>query len=150
MSRTPSDYLRAAIEPLILAGSVELLQDERPFIDLIEKNFPFVGSKIDWDRVPGAVTKKLNAQSFVSECLEFLKDRLKQTAISQSAKVVVLGDSAMEQAVATHAGMLETLMPEVLELPQHTYVIALGGEWCMTFTMEGYADFGYSCKEALS
>ena len=149
MNKTPSDEFFESLEPLVRDGSVELLQDESPFIELIEKNFPFVGSQIAWSKVPGAVTKQVDAQSFVKECIEFLEEQLKDAEISPSTNVVVLGDGAMDQAIATKVETLEAIMKDVLELPQHTYLIALNGEWCMTFTMEGYADFGRSPKEAL-
>lgn len=149
MNQTLEDEFLSAMAPLIQEGSIELWGDETPFIELIEKNFPFVGSKIDWQQVPGVITKNINAHAFVPECLAFIKDQLIRFEIPPLTKVVVIGDGVLNQAIAARVEVLELLMSEILNLPQHTYIIELNGEWCMAFTMEGYADFGRSCKSDL-
>lgn len=144
MQLTPYENLLLAISPLIQSGKVLLLGDEELCVGVIEKSFPFVGAKIDWSQIPGAVIKVANEQDFVTECLEFLRFQIGNEGISPLAHVFIIGDSAMEKAMATQVRFLEALLMEVLELPQHTYIVSLNGEWCMTFTMEGDMAFGYS------
>jgi hypothetical protein len=148
MAESPLDELLASIKPLVRDGAIELIEAEDLYIDLIERNFPFVGSKIDWVQVPGAIIISARAQFFVSDCLEFLQEQLTANNISPSASVAVVGDSAMDFAIATKAQYLPALMANVFDLPQHTYVVATSGEWCMAFTMEGEVAFGRSCKVA--
>lgn len=146
MSALFENFKRCIAEHL-QAESVILVDDEKTN-DLICSSFPFAGSKIDWEKVPGSIEEEAGYETFVRDCLGFFQRAVSNNDISQDDSVLVMGDNQMNNlAVATAIGTLEQILEDLLDIPQHTYIVAQNGDWCMTFTMEGDMTFGRSCRK---
>ena len=121
-----------------------------PYFRILERRFPIVGSKIDWEKVPHAIVKGSNSENsekYFRDATTLLADVAKMERISEEEVVIAIGDSAMEEAVSLPLGVLIIGVREFLELPQHLYVMAEDGSWCFSFTMEGGLAFGRATRK---
>ena len=142
----PFEKFKQRIAEHLQAGTVVLVDDESTN-DLICSSFPFAGSKIDWENVPGAIDEEAGYETFVRDCLGFFQRVVSNNDISEEDPVLVMGDNQMNDlAVTTSIRTLGQILEEILDIPQHTYIAAKNGKWCMMFTMEGNMTFGHSCK----
>ncbi|WP_395739878.1 hypothetical protein [Prosthecobacter sp.] len=138
---TPSNELRQTFAPLQDRGLIQMI-DETPVVDLIERAFPFSGSKIDWDAVPGSQVKTRSSGSPVTECRTFLDECLRH--LDPSAPLLIVGDGIMDFAIAVRLGDLDCCFEEIIHLPQHTYITTPTAEWCLVVTMEDDLCFGHA------
>ena len=140
-----SGDLLGAISAHVRDGGVRIVDDDKCYIDMIESGFPFVGSRIDWGQLGDVRFEVMESKdSFSKQCFDFLLSVRTSRSISDSEEVVVLGDSCMEYAVVTSVRKLIDIIEDIVDLPQHTYVVESQGCWCMVFTMEGEMAFGVS------
>jgi hypothetical protein len=117
------------------------------YFRLLEQRFPLAGSKIDWTRVPRSIVVEADPQDADSQlrhATSLLLDVTAAEGIADERVVVVIGDSAMEDAVSLPLAVLRAAMPAFLALPQHLYVLPEDGSWCLSFTMEGDVAFGHA------
>ena len=114
---------------------------------MVEKRFPLYGSKIDWDNVNGAIQKMSNVQSptiFLNDILNFINEIGAKGNFTDKDRVIVIGDSAIEEAIRMPIKILKEILKELLQLPQHLYIVHENGDWCLTVTMEGNLCFGHA------
>jgi hypothetical protein len=155
--KTIEDELLQKMGSDVATGSIQIVQDSQQFVSLISQNFPFVGSKISWSRVPDHIVSQVEWQddfsqtenkteisTYADAILGFFDNAMKATQSADNADIIVLGDSAMNIALHLSAGTLRKYLLDIVDLPQHTYVIPPDASWCLTFTLEGYMDFGFS------
>ncbi|MCM8531299.1 MAG: hypothetical protein NE330_09085 [Lentisphaeraceae bacterium] len=133
------------LENMICKGFIQV-KDEEFYISIIEENFPFTGSKIAWSKVTGAVSERFSNKSFSKESINFSIGLLSDNCIGNDEGIVIVGDNLMNNAYQTKVRYLEQVLEEVLDIPQHIYVISENGRWCMVFSLEGYVDFGFSTQ----
>lgn len=118
-----------------------------PCFRILERRFPLVGSKIDWARVPRSIVRETNSQDPARQARDaaaLLLDVAKAEGISEERVVIVIGDSALEEALLLPLGVLRASVRSFLELPQHLYVLPEDGSWCFSFSMEGDHAFGHA------
>jgi len=144
LEATISDELLSSLAPLIEKDLLEVFEDTELFFELIRQNYPICGSKIDWTMALGVVKEVTSDDYFLRDCLLFVERLIASDEIAQTEEVVLLGDSAMDFSVVTKVGCLAESLKYVLEMPQHTYIVPLTGEWCIAFTMENMMTFGRS------
>ncbi|MBI4511516.1 MAG: hypothetical protein HY698_17920 [Deltaproteobacteria bacterium] len=120
-----------------------------PYFRILERRFPVVGSKIDWERVPRAIVRETDPQDperHARDAATLLLDVVEAEGISEERVVIAIGDSAMEKVVSLPLGVLRASIRDFLELPQHLYVLSEDASWCFSFTMEGDLAFGHAPK----
>ena len=142
---TPEHELLEEIRPERERAELTVEPSSMPYFELLEKRFPVHGSKIDWDKVPGAVVQAMqlsDSELYFKEAGSFLEEILVKEQLDGEVQVVVVGDGAMECALRMPLKILASCMRRILRMPQHTYVLVPDGSWCMVFTMEGDACFG--------
>ena len=144
MSKTLAEVLLDSLAELIDRGSILIDKDERLYIELIDQNFPFAGSKIDWSAVDGSIFEQASHETFVSDCKCFVKRvlELELNEVASDVRVAMVGDGVMDLVLITEIRLLEKVLEQVLEFPQHIYLIPLDANWCFSFTMEGNMAFG--------
>ena len=120
------------------------IKDAEEYIDLLEKKFPFRGSKISWNSLDSSISRKINLRNYVVESIDFYKEIREKYFKKKKDEIVVLGDNVMDFGITTTSENLEEILKVVLNLPQHTYILNESAQWCMVFEMEGYADFAFS------
>jgi len=137
--------LRKVLRVDFKAHHIRDLGDSSPFFAQLNKAYPTYGSKIDWGRVPGSIERVGGEESLHGE--QFIKffDLIVEK-FSLSGDVVYLGDSATDFALAGSLECVRSVLPELLAVPQHHYLVGLGSIWCACLTMEGEMGFGFSPK----
>lgn len=132
-----------ALSRIGLTTAVVLEPDSSALFSLLSRNFRSLGSKIDWERVPGSV-KTQCPEGGVEETF-FLQSY--QSAISKfklSGSVAYIGDSNTDFVIRSNCETMNLVLPIVFNVPQHHYLVHEQGIWCMSFTMEGEFGFGFS------
>lgn len=116
-----------------------------PYARILEARFPFVGSGIDWERVPrGRVRDCLDPERWVEEGVLFAVEVLAVERLDRGPPIVAIGDGPIDVALRIPRATLAACLPNLLHMPQHTFVMAPDGAWCLAFVMSGYFAFGYA------
>ena len=140
MANIPFNDLLLYLNPFINNGNIKILDNEDYFINIIENNFSFVGSKINWTQVTGSIVKKGIS---IDGASKFLNDKLSDGSIYNLESIVIIGDGAMDCAFRTQVQYAILFLDQVVSIPQHTYIVEISGRWCMVFTMEDEIAFGF-------
>lgn len=124
------------------AGRIEEVGESSFFFAQLARRYPAQGSKIDWTRVPGAVERAESREAAQQEQFTIFFDEL-AAKFDLSGDVIYVGDSATDFALRGSVQHMRKVLPELLEIPQHHYIIGPEAKWCMCFTMEGDMGFGF-------
>lgn len=101
------------------------------------KNYPILGSKIDWSKVHGTVRGDHNSNGV--DFFLLMKERF-----SLSGMAIYAGDGVTDITVESGVDYMDKILSVVMDIPQHHYVIGENYRWCVCITMEGDFDFGFS------
>lgn len=103
--------------------------------------YPSRGSKIDWERIPGAIDVQMKqGGEYVSEFIKFFNETCDRESLMGAA--IYVGDSNTDIAIEADIGDMRSAVPFLAEIPQHHYFISSNYSWCMCITMEGDMGFG--------
>ncbi|TKC89447.1 hypothetical protein FAZ69_10950 [Trinickia terrae] len=133
--------LREALKEFFNSGGLRVIGESSAVFKKLAGVYPAGGSKIDWTRVPGSVGRveeqdDLQAEKFA----EFFDEMAAKFALS--GDVIYVGDSATDFALGGSIATIRKILPELLSVPQHHYIVGPGCSWCICLTMEGDMDFG--------
>jgi hypothetical protein len=117
--------------------SVRVRRDTTRSRRLLE-TFPFAIGRVDWRRVPGALTGA--ATGNVTVALEFLEAGLASLGIDD-AWVAFCSDS-IEEEFEVRRDRLREVLEVSRDVPDHKYVHSLECRWCFMWTMEDDLYFG--------
>jgi hypothetical protein len=134
--------LRKALRTEIESHRIRELGESSPFFAQLTKAYPASGSKIDWGRVPGSIERVEEDEVLQAEQFAKFFDEVVQK-FRLSGDVVYVGDSATDFALAGSLECMREVLPELLALPQHHYLVGPDSSWCVCFTMEGDMGFGF-------
>ncbi|TWP23463.1 hypothetical protein ETU10_06970 [Apibacter muscae] len=126
-----------------LEGNIDfkiLLADN--YYNLINNKFPFVGSKIDFSKLKDTQYKKLSIKNKIGDCIEFIDEVLQIDRIDLNQDVIYLGDSLTENVYSFSLKNLDKIIPYILDIPQHHYILSEKMEWCIYISFENYIEFG--------
>lgn len=141
--------IREALKGEFESGALKEIGTAEDIFGLIKRAFPIGGSKIDWPRVPGALTCIEKIKSKRSErFIEFFDRVCAQDQLK--GLVLYAGDSATDFALAGSIESMRRALPELIDTPQHHYFVGPNASWCFCFTMEGDINFGRSAAPPLS
>jgi hypothetical protein len=119
----------------VLAG-LERCDDALVF-EWMHRTLPSKGSKVAWDRAPGehshwyCGTDEAQLAKVVSELVSLL---------SGHGSVIHAGDSLSTFAVRFPASGLRPVLPSLLLIPEHHFVLAEDEVWFLAFSFEGDVD----------
>lgn len=134
--------LRRALHAAMESSRIRELGDSSPFFAQLMNIYPAGGSKIDWGRVPGSVERFEEEGSIQAvQFAEFFDEVVRKFCLA--GDVVYVGDSATDFALTGSLECVREVLPELLAVPQHHYLIGPECSWCMCFTMEGGMGFGF-------
>jgi hypothetical protein len=119
-----------------IGGSLEIFQK-------IAGVYPVVGSKIDWNRVPRSVGCAESRDDFqIERFVGFFNEVIAK--FSLSGGVIYVGDGLTDFALIGDISVIQKILPKLIEIPQHHYIVDYGCSWCICLTMEGDMDFGFA------
>jgi hypothetical protein len=138
---TYEDDLRLALKAEFDAGNIREVANSDTVFAQLSKTYPASGSKIDWQRVPGAIEcaeedQSLQGERFVA-FFEGMRSRFELTG-----PVLYVGDSATDFVLEGTVESFRRVLPELVAIPQHHYFIGPNFSWCLCLTMEGAMGFG--------
>lgn len=116
-------------------------QDVDEYLDLLEENYPFNGSKINWD-------KTMNHKTFTIDNFEDIKNIFKtefNTLMSEDneSNFYYIGDNITEYVYEISIINILNLIEIVFEeIPQHHYFLSKNNDKCICISMENYLDYG--------
>lgn len=139
------EELLVRLGPELERAEVSVGPSSADVVDVIESRFPLVGSKIDWDSVPGAIVKRVMRRendAYAASALNFVRELLGAGRIDGLQAVLVVGDGPVDVVLSMTVEVLMKCLARILDVPQHTYVTPPDGRWCIVMTMEGDLCFG--------
>lgn len=132
-----------AISKMGLSAVVKVELASSSWFQLLSRNFPAKGSKIDWEKTHGsAFFSREGNESEVDFYIRMFNAISKEKNLN--GNIVYVGDSVTEFAIRGLIQSVAPLLPDLLLIPQHHYLLEETGLWCMAFTMEGDFGFGFS------
>lgn len=133
--------LRQALSSAIRNGILRVGASDKDIASELERAFPFDGSKIDWTRVRGHVGGASPGES--DEAFrDFFAARVTELGGAEGA--FYLNDNLIDRVVSGSLFAFARYLGAILSIPAHHYFVAEDFSWCMTHTMEGDFDFGWS------
>ena len=135
--------IRQALKADFDGGSLIEAGDAMDVFGLLESAYPTSGSKIDWARVPDAIQcvdeiGPDRSGRFVEFFVEICN------SLRLTGPVLYVGDHSPDFAIAASVETMKKVLPVLLEIPQHHFLVGPNGSWCFCLTMEGDIDFGRS------
>jgi hypothetical protein len=141
---TPEDELLEDLRREFPGAEIVVDPTSHEYVDVVQRRFPFLGSKIDWDRVPRSQVRRVSdVTRFMDEAVAFTLEVMASERLDREVQIAVIGDNAMDVTLRMSPSTFRRCLRTILDMPQHTYVLALDGAWCLVYTMEGDLCFGY-------
>ncbi|HEX4796013.1 MAG TPA: hypothetical protein VH370_19655 [Humisphaera sp.] len=140
------------LTPDIERGEIRLAPEDE-IVRRLAIKYPMVLGRIDWGKVPGArgllAGKPVMPLGARLDSLRLFFDRfLSAASLAESDEVIVVGDGILDVAVHFTVRSLRAHFAELLELPQHLYIINASVDWCFNYTFEDDAFFGPAASNA--
>ena len=139
---SPEGKLLSRLKDEFDNGEVRLSEGSSIFRE-INQSFPFIGSSINWAKVPNSVDEKADAEDYFPSATSFIERITARMGFNDSDTIIVVGDSAMELALSLSLGTFKGHLEDFLIMPQHTYIVSPDVSWCACFRMEGNMSFGF-------
>ncbi len=134
--------LRERLQIAFASCRVKEVGDSAPFFAQLMKTYPVRGSKIDWSRVPDSIERfEEEVERQAKLFMQFFSELIQRFHLA--GDVTYVGDSATDFALAGSLEHITEVLPELLTIPQHHYLIGAEFSWCMCLTMEGDMGFGF-------
>lgn len=124
----------------IAAGNIVVLPDSTEYFMKLAAKFPFQGSKIDWEALPGSIEQMERRPRFQMEAFVHFFCNI-TTDCNLEGDIVYMGDSVTDFALKSRKEIFENFLRKIFEVPQHHYFVAVDFSWCMVFTFEGDMSF---------
>lgn len=122
-------------------GQIAIISDSVSYFKNLAAIYPFLGAKIDWALVSGAIELCEGRSGFQEKAFsEFFYEIGKK--ISQSETIIYVGDGLTDFALLSKKDVFGKYLGAIFSIPQHHYFIGEDFSWCMVFTFEGDMSFG--------
>jgi hypothetical protein len=135
------EEIRAALQSPIAAGVIEIAGDDSSVVRRLEEAFPFVGSRVSWDALPGHLAARETRPDH-ADFRKFFEARRSELGGDRTA--YYLSDNLLDCTLRGSLFSFERHMDAILSIPAHHYFIANDFRWCIAYTMEGDIDFAWS------
>ncbi len=123
--------------------SVEIITDSSQHCRLIEKRFPFSGSKISWEQVPNSINIYLkDEEKLLITVLDLISELEEKDFINSKENIIVVGDGQFDFSYKLELEDLKTILKKIIDLPQHLYLMQENANWVLAVTSQRYIGFG--------
>jgi len=138
---TYEEELLSELRSLISNGKIKVEDDSSKYFLELSQSYPTFGSKIDWDEIENSEVEDATGEDCDSQFVLFFKKIIRENQLQ--GECIVIGDSAVSMALTTDVNTLSFVLLDIIEIPQHHYILAKDLSWCMAYTMEREMAFGY-------
>lgn len=137
------EELRKELRKEIESGDVLIIENSLSLFDKLSNNYPVLGSKIDWDSIPGVVERVETDQSIqFNSFAAFFEEMVGRFCLS--GDITYAGDGLIDFALFGEVQVFKKILSELFSIPQHHYFWGSEFSWCICCTMEGDMAFGFS------
>ena len=138
---TYENEIRQALKTEIDSGRLKEAGAANDIFELLTKNYPVSGSKIDWKRVPDSIEHYEEDRSREpTRFVEFFDEMCARFGLN--GLVLYIGDGLTDFALAASIADMRQALPVLFEVPQRHYFVGPNASCCMCMTMEGDMAFG--------
>jgi hypothetical protein len=144
---TPEEELMDVLQREFAGNAITIEASSTQYFSLLQARFPMRGAKIDWDRLTTAKVRRVhtsNGEQYINDAMMFARETIETEQLDLTSQVVAIGDSAMDKSLKMPISTLLLCLPNIVAMPQHTYILATDASWCLAFTMEGDLCFGFA------
>ncbi|WP_208911692.1 hypothetical protein [Paracidovorax avenae] len=142
------------IKQFIYENEVAIEKNQDSLIKILNENFYFLGSKIDWSKTKNHWRKDYNQQNITVDNLEKLTITRVQLenegfneVIERFSNVFYINDSSLDFGLKiSKKSFWDIFEILIINVPQHHYFFPPDGSWCLAITMGGFIDYGESNK----
>ena len=143
MTNTYSEELISLIDSQIKSGVVTFIRPALQRFTSLSKNFPVVGSSINWQLVPMSIVRdEHDVLRQEAEFKKFFFDVTRQ--FDPKDAMIYLCDGTVDFAIKSDVFNFGKIIEHIIVIPQHHYFIAEDFKWCLSFRMSGEMGFGFS------
>jgi len=141
MSGYYDQKILVALKREIDLGVLVVVSNPDEIFGQLGDSYHVCGSKICWSQIPGSVeSHESDPTKQHAKNIEFFDEICRRYKLSGA--VTYAGDSAIDFALQGSLSEIRKILPILLNVPQHHYIIDAGFAWCMSFTMEGDMAYG--------
>lgn len=101
----------------------------------INESIPFTGNKIAWSTLDDSISFGSASSNLA---ISMLAEKISAVA---DGELVIIGDSACDNAYSLSVEHLDQALRVMSELPQHTYILQTSLTWIACISFEGHLDF---------
>jgi hypothetical protein len=143
------DELLNKLSPDILTGRIRVGPRDSDAFSKLTGKFPTGTSGILWDRVPDhrlypSPQPKLPLEMYLPAIKRFLGQFALDGNIGPDDIMHVVGDGVTNVTLTMPLSLLWQYLPDVLSLPQATFIIKNDYDWCFCYTFEDDMYYGKS------
>lgn len=127
-------------------GRLQVITDIDPIIDVITDRYPFCGSTIGWEQVPGSIVLDMRHATRV-DVLDTFEQWFRNQVQTRglAGTVCVVGDDAESVAFLGDLDAVVEYARRLVDSPQHMYIHDYPhADWMFSLVMSGWMAFGYS------
>jgi hypothetical protein len=119
-----------ALKTEIDSGRLKEAGAANDIFELLTRNYPVSGSKIDWKRVPGSIEYyEEDRAREPTRFVEFFDEMCARFGLN--GLVLYAGDGPMDFALAASTVDMRRALPVLLDVPQHHYFVGPNASWCI-------------------
>lgn len=120
-----------------------LIPDPSYYIENINKKFPFIGGRIDFNKLSDNKIKISNPQDISFDAIKFIKNLITNESCSRDDDVVYIGDNLTENGYKCSLNDSLKIIPLLVkEIPQHHYFIFSNFKKIIYISFENEIGFG--------
>ncbi|MCE9042996.1 hypothetical protein [Parabacteroides distasonis] len=137
-------YDKILIELLEERGvNYTLIPDPSYYIKNINKKFPFIGGRIDFNKLSDNKIKISNPKDISFDAIKFIKNLITNESCSRNDDVVYIGDNLTENGYKCSLNDSLKIIPLLVkEIPQHHYFIFSNFKKIIYISFENEIGFG--------
>lgn len=141
----PQEQLLAILSEHIVSGQVTASTEDAEYYtkELIQgfsPYFPYEGASIYQDGNPNPDPYF----PYFEFARKFFEQVVKEVGLNETDFLVVVGDNAMDVALSLPLELVRRYLDDLLNMPQHAYIVPRDVAWCLCYRMEGDMGFGFN------
>lgn len=134
------------LTPYLENGDVKYIEDSHPYFEKILNKYPIGFYRIDWEKLPH---REMHIEKRYPNNKSDIENAVKKIFIEENildnTMINICFDGITEGGLSMSSKLFLFFASEILNSPQHIYVMPNDAKWCLNYTMERYLYFGY-CK----
>lgn len=130
----------SSVKEILDKNNIEIV-DADFYIEKINEIFPFIGSKIDFSKLKKNKYIVLE-KKILEEATSFINSIIQENKLDLREHLIYVGDGLTGKAYKFYLRDLTNILPYILDIPQHHYIISEKYSWGLNISFENEISFG--------